>query len=60
MPKHKTSSLILNSIASLVSRFTGLATQMVMAWFLTPADYGLYAIALGITCLLYTSDAADE
>ncbi|MEI6024498.1 MAG: oligosaccharide flippase family protein, partial [Phycisphaerales bacterium] len=24
-------------------------TQIVMAWFLTPADYGLYAIALGIT-----------
>ena len=49
MPQHKTSSLILTSIASLVSRFAGLATQIVMAWFLTPADYGLYAIALGIT-----------
>ncbi len=48
MPLHKTSSLILTSIASLVSRFAGLATQIVMAWFLTPADYGLYAIALGI------------
>ena len=49
MPLHKTSSLILASIASLVSRFTGLSTQIVMAWFLIPADYGLYAIALGIT-----------
>ena len=48
MPQHKTSSLILTSIASVVSRFTGLATQIVMAWFLTTADYGLYAIALGI------------
>ena len=49
MPTHKTSSLFLNSLASLFSRFSGLATQIVMAWFLTPADYGLYAIALGIT-----------
>ena len=49
MPTHRTSSLFLNSLASLFSRFSGLATQIVMAWFLTPADYGLYAIALGIT-----------
>ncbi len=49
MPTRQTSSLFLNSLASLFSRFSGLATQIVMAWFLTPADYGLYAIALGIT-----------
>ncbi|MSR33785.1 MAG: hypothetical protein EXS12_03135 [Phycisphaerales bacterium] len=48
MPRQRTFSLILTSIASLVCRFTGLATQIVMAWFLTPDDYGLYAIALGI------------
>lgn len=49
MPSRQTSSLFLNSLASLFSRFSGLVTQIVMAWFLTPADYGLYAIALGIT-----------
>ena len=49
MPTHRTSSIFLNSLASIFSRFSGLATQIVMAWFLTPADYGLYAIALGIT-----------
>ncbi len=49
MPAHQTSSIFLNSLASLFSRFSGLATQIIMAWFLTPADYGLYAIALGIT-----------
>ena len=49
MPTHKASSLFLTSLASLFSRFSGLATQIVMAWYLLPADYGLYAIALGIT-----------
>jgi len=49
MPTHKASSIFLTSLASLFSRFSGLATQIVMAWFLLPADYGLYAIALGIT-----------
>lgn len=49
MPTQKASSIFLTSLASLFSRFSGLATQIVMAWYLLPADYGLYAIALGIT-----------
>ena len=49
MPTHKASSILLTSLASLFSRFSGLATQIVMAWYLLPADYGLYAIVLGIT-----------
>lgn len=46
---NKTLSLLITTFASLFSRFTGLLTQVVTAWYLTPDDFGLYAIALGIT-----------
>lgn len=46
---NKTLSLLFTTFASLFSRFTGLLTQVVTAWYLTPDDFGVYAIALGIT-----------
>lgn len=46
---NKTLSLLITIFASLFSRFTGLLTQVVTAWYLTPDDFGVYAIALGIT-----------
>lgn len=46
---NKTLSLLITTFASLFSRFTGLLTQVVTAWYLTPDDFGVYAIALGIT-----------
>ena len=48
---HKTLSLIITTFASFFARFTGLATQIITAWYLTPDEFGVYAIALGITTL---------
>jgi O-antigen/teichoic acid export membrane protein len=49
MPQRKSSNLAIVGISSLIGRASGLLTQIVLAWYLTPADYGLWAIALGIT-----------
>ena len=46
---HKNLSLIITTFASLFARFAGLITQVITAWYLTPDDFGIYAIALGIT-----------
>ena len=48
MPKHKTSSILITSCASIIRNLGGILTQGVTAFFLTPADYGSYAIVLGI------------
>ena len=45
----KTLSLIITTFASFFARFAGLITQVITAWYLTPDDFGIYAIALGIT-----------
>lgn len=42
-------SLALTFVASFFARISGLATQVVTAWYLTEDQFGLYAIALGIT-----------
>ncbi len=36
-------------LASAAARFSGLITQFITAWYLTVDEFGLYAIALGIT-----------
>jgi|GEM_PF-1101224 len=41
-------SIILIAFASLFARASGLATQVITAWYLSPDDFGVYAIALGI------------
>ncbi|MCE9618683.1 MAG: oligosaccharide flippase family protein [Planctomycetes bacterium] len=49
MPKHKSTNLFIVGCASVISRVSGLLTTIVTAWYLSPAEYGLYAIVLGIT-----------
>ncbi|MCE9618682.1 MAG: oligosaccharide flippase family protein [Planctomycetes bacterium] len=46
--KSKSTNIFLVGLSSIYSRGSGLLTQIVVAWYLAPHDYGLYAIALGI------------
>ncbi len=71
LPKQKAQNILITLIASILSRFSGLATQFITAWYLTPDEFGLYAIALGIitfthlmrgggTSIVYQSMKVDE
>lgn len=46
--KYKNISIVVTMLASLFSRASGLVTQVITAWYLSPDDFGVYAIALGI------------
>ncbi|MBM4101909.1 MAG: hypothetical protein FJ256_06560, partial [Phycisphaerae bacterium] len=41
------------SAAAMVVRLSGLLTQIVTAWYLTPSDFGVYAIGLSIAAVTF-------
>ncbi len=49
MPHRKPIGLVLSFLSSVFARLSGFATQVITAWYLTPSEFGLYAIAVGIT-----------
>ena len=49
VPQHKVFNLIVTAIASGLSRLSGLVTVVVAGWFLSEAEFGVYAIATGVT-----------
>lgn len=49
LPKSRALNVAISMLASVASRLTGLITQFITAWYLTADEFGLYAIALGIT-----------
>ena len=49
MPHRKTLNILVTTATSLLVRASGLATQIITAWYLTPDEFGVYAIALGVT-----------
>ena len=53
-PRHtRIINIIAASAASLAVRTSGLLTQIVTAWYLTPADFGVYAIGLSIAAVTF-------
>ena len=55
MPQQATRiiNIIAASAASLLVRLSGLLTQIVTAWYLTPNDFGVYAIGLSIAAVTF-------
>ncbi len=49
LPRHRTVNIVVSILSSLAARFSGLLTQFITAWYLTADEFGLYAVALGIT-----------
>ncbi len=51
MSNSKPLGLILSILSSVFARLSGFATQVITAWYLTQDDFGIYAIAVGITTI---------
>lgn len=49
LSRSRTINIVVSILASIAARFSGLITQFITAWYLTADEFGLYAIALGIT-----------
>lgn len=51
MPHRKTLNLLVTAVASVLSRVSGVVTVLIAGWYLTKDDFGVFAIATGVSTL---------
>ncbi len=51
MPQRKILHLLITAVASVLSRVGGMVTILITGWYLSPGEFGVFAIAVGVTML---------